>query len=87
MNEKIIKSVTLNAGHVATDKAKHFLDGKLLGPAAKLEIVQNDDGYFLIYFDSAGNKITDTFHLSVTDAESQAMTEYLVKPEDWQVAD
>ena len=49
----------------------------------ELQIVGADAGVYLLYCDSHGQSMTDTFHLSVRDALRQAEFEFSVSESDW----
>jgi hypothetical protein len=40
-------------------------------------------GYFLIYCDSHGKKMTDGWHKSVEEAKNQARVEFEILEDDW----
>jgi hypothetical protein len=42
-----------------------------------------DPGFYLLYLDSSGNELTDTYHGSVEEAMAQADFEFEVNPSDW----
>ena len=50
-----------------------------------LEVAQigDDPGFYLLYRDSAGEPLTDTYHDSLDQAFSQAEFEFEVRPEEW----
>jgi hypothetical protein len=40
-------------------------------------------GYYLLYFDSAGGYLTDTWHATLEDAKEQAKFEFEIEESDW----
>jgi hypothetical protein len=42
-----------------------------------------DAGYYLLYLDSEGMEMTDTWHESVAAAIEQAKFEFGLMPDDW----
>lgn len=46
---------------------------------------EGDEGFYLIYYDSNGNELTDTYHNTITDAEKQAEFEFEI--EGWEFTD
>ncbi|WHL18686.1 hypothetical protein [Stenotrophomonas acidaminiphila] len=49
-----------------------------------LNIVEEDDGFFLLRMDEAGRCISDTWHSSLEDAKRQAMFEFSINEADWE---
>jgi hypothetical protein len=50
-----------------------------------VEIVPDEGGAFLLlYLDSRGNVLADTWHASVADAKAQAEFEFGLTGDDWQ---
>jgi hypothetical protein len=75
-----------------TGATKHFHgkieDGKLIGgsefpPPDYIEIEEANEGFYLLYFDSVGNCMTDTWHKTLDDAKEQARVEFEIQEEDW----
>jgi hypothetical protein len=62
--------------HVPTGGTLHTFNGAKLEAPAALAIVElsskSGDGFYLMYLDSAGREITDTFHDSIAGAQDQA---------------
>jgi hypothetical protein len=56
---------------------------KELTPAWSVEIEYRDGGYFLLYFDEAGECFTDTWHPTLEDAKAQARFEFAIQEKDW----
>ena len=82
----ILKHVVLGSKHVATGQTRHYLGTEILPLPSELSIAQypGDSGFYLLYFDSSGKELTDTYHDSVENAMAQADFEFQVKPSDWQ---
>lgn len=59
----------------------------LLPPPTSLAIMKYDDdtGYYLLYYDSRGERQNDTYHDSLELALNQAFLEFKARPEDWEV--
>ena len=86
MNDTIIiATIHLTSDHTPTGKTKHYRGEAELPVPSELRIVQyaDDTGYYLLYYDSEGNEITDTYHEDIKAAVEQAKWEYSVKPEEW----
>ena len=85
MNYKILKKVILNEKHIPTDKTTHYAFGETLNKPFALQIVsfKNVEGYYLLYLNSKGEEMTDTFHESLEKAIEQANWEFNIKKEDW----
>ncbi|HXM18440.1 MAG TPA: hypothetical protein VN934_06470 [Candidatus Tumulicola sp.] len=45
----------------------------------------DDTGYYLLYYDSRGERQNDTYHDSLELALNQAFLEFKARPEDWEV--
>ncbi len=68
-----------------TGKTRHIRGGKERSPdIAFVQIDGADDEFYLQYFDRDGTYITDTFHLSLEGAKSQATFEFGTLDADWQ---
>lgn len=52
-------------------------------PPAWVEIVADGEGFFLFYFNAAGNVLTDTWHASLPQAKAQAAREFRIADADW----
>jgi hypothetical protein len=85
MPYQIIKRVEINKDHIETGAVKHYFGSQQLSKPTELQIVQitGDPGFYLLYFDSNGNELTDTYHEKLEDAIEQATDEFTVKSEDW----
>ena len=44
-------------------------------------------GYYLLYLDSEGNELTDTYHDTLESAFDQAEWEFRVQPAEWEEVD
>ncbi len=51
--------------------------------AARVEVVQEGEGFFLLRFDAEGQFCGDTWHASEEDAKKQAEFEYEITNSDW----
>jgi hypothetical protein len=73
-----------------TNKTRHYRNGRLLPAPQSVEIVQlvpAAPGYYLLYFDSDGAEMTDTWHESVASAMEQAKFEFGLLPTEWAAND
>jgi hypothetical protein len=50
---------------------------------AWVEIEERDGAFYLFYFDSNGNRLTDTWHETVERAKAQARFEFEIEEHDW----
>lgn len=68
-----------------TATTTHFVGGQAVRDIASLMIVQidGDPGHYLIYLDSAGMEVTDTWHESAERAMAQAEFEFGVREGEW----
>lgn len=82
----VIQWVKLVSKHLPTGKTRHYRGGELLPTPRELKIGKypNDHGFYLLYFDGAGNEMTDTYHDTLEDAMAQAEREFQVKVDDWE---
>ena len=91
----IHQKITLGAQHVPTGKTRHthgivipegLIAGEDLPTPSELIIAQipPDDGYYLLYLDSQGDEITDTYHDTLEQALDQAKWEFQVEPHEWE---
>lgn len=53
----------------------------------RLQISEQDKGFFLFYIDASGDVISDTWHASLKEAMAQADFEFGVKECDWETFD
>ncbi|MGH8550153.1 MAG: hypothetical protein ACRERU_16430 [Methylococcales bacterium] len=81
----VLRRVNLDSRHCPTGKTKHYIGETALPPPAALEIVSYPDeqGFYLLYLDDAGNELTDTFHETIDKAMAQAEWEFSVQPNEW----
>lgn len=70
-----VKRVTGNTTH-------HSAEGQLPTPAF-VKIEHSDGAYYLLYFDAAGDGVTDTWHQSLEDAKRQAKFEFEIEASEW----
>jgi hypothetical protein len=82
----LLHRVVLSERHQPTGFTRHTLNGLPLQPPSELRIVQyrGDPGYYLLYCDSAGKELTDTYHDTIKSALEQAQAEFGVEPGEWQ---
>jgi hypothetical protein len=82
-----LQQVRLGATHQATGKTRHFRGAVQLPIPSELRIVKyrDDPGYYLLYCDDEGVELTDTYHVTIEGALSQAEWEFQVKPTEWTV--
>lgn len=75
---KVLKFAEVTPDVTATGATRHIVGGAPFGPAHALAVAQHDGQYgtYLFYLDTAGQVVTDTWHLSVEDALDQASFEY-----------
>jgi hypothetical protein len=48
-----------------------------------VELKEGGQGFFLLYFDEAGEYITDGWHVSLEEAKHQAKFEFEINENDW----
>ncbi|WP_267116573.1 hypothetical protein [Xanthomonas sacchari] len=72
--------------HFRLDDSMHGRLEDLPDPVS-LTIVEDDGGFFLLRIDEKGNCISDTWHIDLDDAKSQASFEFSVKDADWHDCD
>lgn len=84
-NHSVLKRVVLGPQHRVTGKTRHYYGTAPLPPPSELRIAPfaGDPGFYLLYLDSSGNELTDTYHGSVEEAMAQADFEFEVNPSDW----
>lgn len=72
-----------------TGKTRHTVVGEPMGAFPNLAIAQydGDAGFYLFYCDGAWAVVTDTWHATLADAESQAEFEYAGVSSIWEGAD
>ena len=70
-----------------TGFTKHFVSsttGAEPTPTPKfLEIVQEEDLYYLFRYDAEGACVADTCHFSLQEAREQARAEFAISDDDW----
>lgn len=83
---RVCAKVTLRAEHQPTGGTVHRCGNEVLPTPSSLTICQldQDPGYYLLYFDDAGDELTDTYHETMLDAMKQAKWEFGVESEDWE---
>jgi hypothetical protein len=85
MDYQIKKCIVLNLKKKDEFKNIHTVRGEKILPPHELQIVAYPDveGFYLLYLDSNGEVITDTFHESLVKALEQAEWEFNVLPNEW----
>ena len=85
----VLMKVRLGMENTSTKRTRHYRDNIELPAPLLLSIVkyENDEGYYLLYLDSDGNELTDTYHASVEGAMAQAEFEFRVRPDQWERTD
>lgn len=85
-NYLLLRRIMLKPHHVPTGKTRHLSGNDELPPPHELRIAQilPDEGYYLLYFDGAGNELTDTYHGSLEESLAQAKWEFSVEPDEWE---
>jgi hypothetical protein len=61
----------------------HVVKEAELPAPVSVGIEETEGGFLLLYFDSDGNCITDTWHRTVEDAKSHAKDEFDIDESDW----
>jgi hypothetical protein len=77
MNEKILLEARLDR-ELSSDKTRHLVNGQdVTLQISSLKIIQleDDPGYYLVYYDTKGEELTDTYHDSAEEALAQAKWE------------
>ncbi len=88
MNDRIVlQQVRLTSAHKPTGRTRHIRVNEELPPPALLRIARypDDRGCYLLYLDSEGEELTDTYHESLAAALAQAEWEFQVQPSQWQI--
>jgi len=73
-------NTTHRAAHIEADTV--VADG-VFPPPSWVQIVQTDEGFFLLYLDAAGVALTDTWHQTLEEAKRQAEFEFEIQAPDW----
>ena len=86
--KQVLKQIQLNQNHAPTGKTVHLQENVKISPPSGLQIVsyENDGGYYLLYLDSNGRELADTWHETLEAAQGQAEFEFNVKPQEWRSA-
>lgn len=86
---RTFKRIVLGPLHLDTGFTKHYAQDQLQLTPRMLEIVQypGQSQFYLFYIDSHNEVQNDTFHESMDDAMMQALLEFRVSPEEWEVVD
>ena len=77
--------VELGSAHVQTGRTVHRLGSVALPKPARLAIVRyaDDVGCYLLYLDTTGAELTDTWHDSPVAAMEQAHWEFGSRSDEW----
>ena len=83
----LLRKVFLGPAHRSTGATKHTIAGKPMVQPSELRIIRHhhEPGYYLLYCDSDGKDMTDTWHEREEDALAQAEFEFRVTPSDWTI--
>lgn len=83
---KIIASARVDPRKV-TGKTVHRIGAQTLRPPTSLLIVQipPQPQFYLLYLDEQGDEMTDTFHETFEGAQDQALFEFQLEPEEWEM--
>jgi hypothetical protein len=86
-NYLVLQRVRLSARHQPTGKTRHYHGAMPIPAPAELLIVRypDDSGFYLLHFDEKGNELTDTYHDTLEDAQTQADWEFHVKSDEWEI--
>lgn len=86
---KILRYAFLDESIQITGNCKHWVRGRLEGPASALVIGQYEaeSGYYLFSCDSQWQTVTETWHETIEDALGQAEFEYEGITANWQDRD
>ena len=77
--------------NASKNRTRHLkLEGGVVAPIGGfsfVEVVPDGEGAFLlVYLDSEGRELADTWHATVEDAKAQAEFEFGITTDEWQVA-
>lgn len=82
-----VKCVTGNTKHslgaIIGGRPVEFQD---IPKPAWVEIMEEDNGFYLLYFNAEGVCLTDTWHDTLDAAKRQARFEFEISPSDWEIA-
>ena len=83
----LLRQIKLGPLHRPTRKTRHYQGGKELSDPTELRIIKYLDapGYYLLYLDSQGVELTDTYHETLESALAQAEWEFQVTPKEWEI--
>lgn len=83
LRAKVIKS-TGNTRHYVAEIVDSKIAGYSTPPIASwVEIVRDNDGFFLFHLDEEAECVADTFHLTLDEAKRQASFEYELSSDGW----
>jgi hypothetical protein len=60
------------------------VEAQQLPTPAFAEIIEKEEGFYLLYLDSEGACLTDTWHVTLEAAKRQAEFEFQIPPMEWQ---
>jgi hypothetical protein len=69
---------------VGTIEGGELIELRRLPVPAWVEIVQDDEAFFLLHFSAQGGCFADTWHPSLQDAQRQAEFEFGILPTQWE---
>jgi hypothetical protein len=83
---RVICFTAIDDRHRHTRNCRQIVDGAIQDSASGLAICQfdGDDAFYLFGCDSDWNVVTDTWHQSLEEAQSQAEFEYEGVADTWQ---
>jgi hypothetical protein len=73
---KVIATAVVDGTVRPTGGTVHRGPDGVIPPASALAIVESETSFYLLYCDREWQVLTDTWHLSVSDAKAQAEFEY-----------
>jgi hypothetical protein len=82
---RVVCYTPIDSRHRHTGNTRQIVNGQVLGTAAGLAICQHadDEGFYLYGCDQHWNPLSDTWHASLVEAQSQAEFEYIGSRETW----
>jgi hypothetical protein len=81
-----MKEIRLGPQHKPTGRTRHLVGGAPIAKPSALRIVSydGDPGFYLLYLDTEGKELTDTYHDTLEAALDQAEWEFGVTPDEWE---
>jgi len=68
---------------IARIEGDQVVESVRLPPPAWVDIVEQDNLYYLNSYTATGGYITDTCHLTLAEAKDQALLEFDIPPDGW----